>query len=206
MNKPAANPSPPGRAHDDPDARLLRWGWLAFAAWTVFGGTWLWQALRAGEAALVGVALTAPLWAAWLLWLLWRGLAALRRALKRSAYGRWHGNYFEFDGRQIRIVFDDDEIFVTAVDVFDALGIEPRRRDPDRVRQLAGRDGLTESPGERMLAFTERGLRSWMERRADAVAVRFGRWFEAEVVEPRRRRVSRHSGEVDAVTERRRAG
>lgn len=133
-------------------------------------------------------------------------MAALRRALQRSANGRWHGNYFEFDGRQIRIVFDDDEILVTAVDAFDALGIEPQRRDPDRVRQLAGRDGLTEPPGERMLAFTERGLRAWMERRTDAAAVRFGRWFEAEVLEPRRRRLSRHSGEVDAVAERPRAG
>lgn len=84
---------------DEPDTRLTRWGWLAFAVWTVLGGMQLRQALRAGDAGLVGVALTAPLWAMWLLWLLWRGLAALRRAIKRRAYGRWHGNYYGFDGR-----------------------------------------------------------------------------------------------------------
>ena len=175
---------------DEPDTRLTRWAWLAFAVWTVVGGMQLRQALRAGDAGLVGVALTAPLWAMWLLWLLWRGLAALRRAIKRRAYGRWHGNYYEFDGRQIRIVLDAQAILIAAADVFDALGIEPHAREPERVRLLAGRDGLTALTGETLLFFTERGLRAWMQRRTDTVAVRFGRWFEAEVASPLRRRRS----------------
>jgi hypothetical protein len=58
-----------GKRLDDPDSRLLRWGWPAFAAWAPIGGARLWQAMRAGEEALIGVALTAPLGAAWLLWL-----------------------------------------------------------------------------------------------------------------------------------------
>jgi hypothetical protein len=179
----------PGRRFTDPDARLLRWGWLAFAVWAPMGLVQMWQALHAGEDALVGVALSAPLWAAWLLWLLWRAAAALRRVAKQRAYGRWHGSYYEFDGRQIRIVFDGDEILVAAEDVFDALGIESRRREPERVRRIAGRDGLIERPGENLLVFTERGLRAWMQRRTDPAAVRFGRWFEAQVVGPRRKRV-----------------
>jgi hypothetical protein len=186
-----------GRRFADPEARLRRWGWLAFAAWTAIGGWQLWQALRAGADALVGVALTAPLWAAWLLWLLWRASTALRGALARSAYGRWQGSYYEFDGRQIRVLVDDGEIYVVAADVFDALAIEPRGRAPERVRLLAGRDGLTRLPGEPLAVFTERGLRAWMERRRDAAAVKFGKWFEAQVVEPRRRRGAATGGDVE---------
>lgn len=190
------------RHRDEPDARLTRWGWLAFAAWTVIGSLQLWQALRAGEAGLVGIALTAPLWSMWLLWLLWRGTVALRHAMRRSAYGRWNGNYYEFDGRQIRIDLEADAILIAATDVFDALGIEPRGREPARVRLLTGRDGLTARPGENLLFFTERGLRAWMERRTDAVAVRFGRWFEAEVAAPQRKRrsplvVGEEAGDAD---------
>lgn len=175
----------------DPDRRLRRWGWLAFAAWTVIGGIPLWQGLRAGEEALVGVALSAPLWAAWTLWLCWRGASALKEAALHRALRRWHGNFYEFGGRQIRIVFDGDEILVAAADVFDALGIDRRGRAPDRVRLLAGRDGLVELANDRLLVFTERGLRAWLQRRTHPTAVKFGRWFEAEVVEPQRKRRAR---------------
>ena len=176
------------RGLDDPDARLLRWGWLAFAAWAPIGGAQLWQAMRAGDDALVGLALAVPAWAAWLLWLSWHVTSALRRTAVRRAYGRWHGSYHEFDGRQIRVVLDGSAIFVAAADVFDALGIERPRRQHERVRLLAGREGLVELHGGRLQAFTEAGLRAWMEKRTDATAVRFRRWFEKEVVGPRRRR------------------
>jgi len=178
----------PLRGADDPDARLLRWGWLAFFAWTAIGGTQLWHSLRAGEDALVGVALVAPVWAAWLLWLLWRGAVALRLAARQRTLGRWQGSYFEFDGRQIRVLFQDEQIFIAAADVFDALGTDARGREPDRVRLLAGRDGLVELEAQRLLAFTGGGLRAWMERRTDPAAMRFRRWFESEVAAPRQRR------------------
>jgi hypothetical protein len=184
----------PGRQFADPDQRLRRWGWLAFAAWTAVGGVQLVQAWRAGEDAIVGVALSAPLWAAWLLWLLWRGASALKEAARQRALRRWHGNFYEFRGRQIRIVFDGDEVLVAGDDVFDALGIDRRGRAPDRVRLLAGRDGLVELAAGRLLVFTERGLRAWLERRTDATAVKFGRWFEAEVAVPHRRRRARDAG------------
>ena len=179
---------PPRRA-DDPDAGLLRWGWLAFFVWTAIGGAQLWHSLRAGEQALVGIALVAPVWAAWLLWLAWRGAVALRLAARQGALGRWQGSYFEFDGRQIRVVFEDERIFIAAADVFDALGTDARGREPERVRLLAGRDGLIELEAQGLLAFTDGGLRAWMERRTDPAAVRFARWFEGEVAAPRRRRL-----------------
>jgi len=37
----------PGKRLDDPDSRLLRWGWLALAAWMPIGGAP--QRLNAGS-------------------------------------------------------------------------------------------------------------------------------------------------------------
>jgi hypothetical protein len=180
-----------GKRLGEPDERLLRWGWLAFAAWTAIGVAQLWRLLRAGDEALVGVALAAPLWAAWLLWLLWRLGVGLRRAGRWRAFGRWHGRYFEFDGRQVRVVFDGERILVAAPDVFEALGIAAGAREPQRVRLLAGRDGLIGLPGQAPLFFTERGLRAWLQRRRAPAASRFGQWFEQQVAAPRRRRLER---------------
>ncbi len=170
----------------DPDARLLRWGWLAFAVWTPIGAVQLWQAWRAGEEALAGVALTAPLWAAWLLWLLWRAVAGVGQWAVHHASGRWHGNYFEFDGRQVRVVFDDDDVYVAAADVFAVLDTDARGRRPERVRLVAGGDGLIELTQPKLLAFTEAGLRAWMQRRSDKAATRFMTWLDDEVVAPYR--------------------
>jgi hypothetical protein len=173
-----------GKRLGEPDDRLVRWGWLAFAAWTVIGCEQLWQSLRAGEDALVGTALVTPLWAAWVLWLLWRAAIAARRAAKRRALGRWHGRYYKFDGRQIRVVFAGEQVFVAAADVFDALDIDTPAREPRRVRLLARPQGLTRLPDEARVFFTECGLWAWMERRTDAMAVRFANWLKAEVIAP----------------------
>lgn len=172
----------------DPDARLLRWGWLAFVAWTAIGGILLARSLIEGGEATAGIAFVAPLWAAWLLWLLWRLAANARHWAARRAYGEWHGNYFEFDGRQVRVVFDEDDIYLCAEDVFDALGTDEHGRASERVRRIAGRDGLVELPDRKMLAFTELGLRAWMERRTEPKAVKFMAWLDKQVVAPYRKR------------------
>jgi len=172
----------------DPDARLLCWGWLAFAAWTPIGAVQLWQAWRAGEEALAGVALTAPLWAAWLLWLLWRAAGVARQWAVHRAWGRWHGNYFEFDGRQVRVVFDDDDVYVAAADVFAVLGTDARGRTLQRARLAAGGDGRVELQQSGLLVFSEAGLRAWMQRRTDKTALRFMAWLSNEVVAPHRAR------------------
>lgn len=177
----------------DPDARLLRWGWLAFAAWTVMGGVLLARSLLAGGEAITTIALTAPLWAAWLLWLLWRLAANAHHWAARRAYGKWHGNYFEFDGRQVRVVFDDDNIYLAAADVFDVLETDEHGRVPERVQMIAGRDGLIDLPDRNLLVFTECSLRAWMERRTDPKAAKFIAWVDNEVVAPYRRRRQRRS-------------
>ncbi len=182
----------------DPDARSLRWGWIAFAVWTVFGGVLLAQSLLAGDEAAIGIAFVAPLWAGWLLWLLWRGLVNARHWAAHRAYGQWHGNYFEFDGQQLRVVFDDDDVYIAAADVFDALGTDKRGRETERVRLIAGADALIDLTDQRLIAFTENGLRAWMQRRTEPTATKFMAWLDNEVIAPyrtRRRKQSAQPGE-----------
>ncbi len=186
---------------DDPDARLVRWGWLA---WVAMCGLMAWLAWREGEhdrETMIGWALGAPALALWLLWPLWRGARAFWHWTRTRPQAEWHGVYFEFDGRQIRVFFDGDDYWVAADDVHDVFGLTGRARAPERVRMIVGRDGLAIAPGTRLLAFTERGLEAWMERRTDRVAADFKRWFDTQVIAPQRRKralLSAESSRPDA--------
>jgi hypothetical protein len=180
-------PRVPNFLASDPDERVVRYGWQIWILWGVIGG-----ALLLIDRQYVGLSfalvLTAPFWGVWLLWPLYRGFRRLLTWRAEAAWGEWQGRYYEFDGRQIRILFEDDAIWFVAADVFDALGIEGHQRNPERVRQIAGRDGLTRPPGSRLLAFSEIGLKAWLDRRTDIAAHKFGLWVDKQVIEPWRRR------------------
>lgn len=174
----------------DPGPKVLRWGWFLWATWAIVG-TGLLGENRAGSGVALGLVLSAPFWALWAFWPLYRGWALWVRWAPHSRWRDWHGSYYEFDGRQIRVLFDDDALWFAAEDVFDALRIEGRQRDPERGRLVAGRDGLAQRPDSGLLVFSEAGLRAWLERRTDADALKFRRWVEAQVIEPYRRRRER---------------
>jgi hypothetical protein len=171
----------------DPGQRVKRWGWLLWVAWSLVGSGLLAADFRSGSGALAAV-LSAPFWIAWALWPLYRGWAALARRARHSRWIDWHGNHYEFDGQQIRVLFEEDQIWFAADDVFDALRLHGRLRDADRGRLVAGRDGLAERPDSGLLVFSEVGLRAWLDRRSDPDAMKFGRWVRTQVVEPYRRR------------------
>jgi hypothetical protein len=172
----------------DPDARVARWGWLA---WFVVTFLLAWQWWRGGphdgEGMIVWV-IGAPALALWVLWPLWHGIRKFWHWTRARPFAEWHGAYFEFHGRQIRVLFVDEDLWIAAADVFDVLGLHGRAREAERVRQIVGRDGLTAAPGTGLLAFTERGFAAWMERRTDRAAADFKRWFETQVVAPYRRK------------------
>jgi len=189
---PASPPEATPRSLPDPDRRLRRWGDLAWLGWLLFGGNLLLRDLREGGLGVLNLVLVAPVWATWLLWLairvrqfLRRGIGASEDRLDRA------GSYYEFDGRPIRILFGDDDaaqIWIDARDVLDAFAAAGRARAPERIRQIAGRDGLVRAPGTRRLSFTDRGLRAWLERRTEPVSAKFLRWYQAEVVKPHQKR------------------
>lgn len=177
----------------DPGPNVLRWGWFLWFAWILVGAGLLLQDLEAGNFVL-GAVLVAPFWALWLLWPAYRGWAAWVRLSRHSRWKAWQGNYYEFDGQQIRVLFDDDRVWFAADDVFDALRLEGRQRDPERGRLVAGRDGLAELPDSGLLVFSEPGLRAWLERRSDPDALKFARWVQTQVLDPYRRLRERSAG------------
>ena len=171
----------------DPGAGVLRWGWFLWVAWAVIGTGLLSEDLRAGRFDVAAI-LAAPFWVVWLLWPTYRLWAAWARRFQHSRGALRQGEHYEFDGQPVRVVFDDDAIFFAADDVFDALGLKGRQRDPERGRLSAGRDGLRNLPGSKVLMFSEAGLHAWLERRQDADAVKFARWVDLQVITPYRRR------------------
>lgn len=172
----------------DPDARLLRWGWIAWGAVTLVLAVWF---IHAGRAQLA-IALFKSLFlsAFWIGWLVWRGGRALWHAVRTAPYRDWNGSYYEYDGRQVRVLFSDhdDALFVVAADVHAVLGLDRRATTPERVRAIAGRDGLVRVDGAREDVFTERGLAAWLERRTDERSASLRRWLDTQVIGPHRRK------------------
>lgn len=188
MHDPRASTDDNRHLTEDPDDRINRWGWFLWFIWLVVGGVLTVRVLREGGLANIVVVLLAPFWGAWLLWLVVRGARWFRGWVGASTWGEWNGSYFEYDGCQMRVLFDGDTIYIAATDVFDACGIGSRGRDIERARLIAGRDGVVPAPDTNLMCFTERGFRAWMERRTDLTSGKFLWWFERQVVKPYRRR------------------
>jgi hypothetical protein len=177
----------PSWLEQDPDQRIVRWGWLIWLAWGVIGGALFLNDVKAGTGAL-SLVLVAPFWGMWLLWPAYRGARGWWRWHAERAWADWNGNYYEFDGRQIRILMQGDSIWIAADDVFEVLDLHGRQRDAARVRQIAGRDGLVRPPGSRLVAFSEIGIKAWLDRRTDTVAHKFSHWLDKQVITPYRKR------------------
>jgi hypothetical protein len=170
----------------DPDARALRAGWVVSGALLAVLAIWLVRGVQAGVAPFFAV-----LAAAALLFPLWRVTRWLLHSVKAAPYEPWQGAYYEFDGQQIRILFDDEgQVWVAADDVLDAFRLQGRARDRERLRLMTGRDGLRNAPGTILPCFTERGLRAWLERRTERSAGQFTHWLNTQVLAPHQRKRS----------------
>ncbi|HOX89366.1 MAG TPA: hypothetical protein PLN55_07125 [Burkholderiaceae bacterium] len=177
----------PGWLAQEPDARAVRTGWLAWSTWGVIGGALLFEDWKLSASAF-NLVLTAPFWALWLLWPLLRLAYRIKHWGWIEPRAAWHGAHYEFDGRRMRVRFVDEEALVAAADVFDALGTPAESRRPERIRIVAGPEALASIAGESSEFFTAAGLAAWLGRRSDAQAHALARWFEHEVVAPARRR------------------
>ncbi len=160
---------------------------MIWLAWGVIGGGLFLTDVKAGTGAL-SLMLVAPFWGMWLLWPTYRFIRAWWRWQYESAWSESNGAYYEFDGQPIRILMQRDSIWIVADDVFDALGLRGRQRNVARVREIAGRDGLVKAPGSRLMAFSEIGIKAWLDRRTDAVAGKFSYWLDTQVIAPYRKR------------------
>ena len=160
---------------------------MIWLAWGVIGGGLFLTDVKAGIGAL-SLVLVAPFWGMWLLWPTYRVIRVWWRWQYESAWSESNGAYYEFDGHQIRILMQGDSIWIAADDVFDALSLQGRQRNVARVREIAGRDGLVKAPGSRLMAFSEVGIKAWLDRRTDAIAHKFSYWLDKQVIAPYRKR------------------
>jgi hypothetical protein len=176
----------------DPDARARRGIWLIWTGLAlVLVLAWVVGPIRASRDAVPWL-VKAPLIALVLMWPLWQGARLLRHAMRAAPLATWHGRYYEFDNVQIRVLVDeDDRLLIVASDVLDALSIQGRGRDVERIRAVAGRDGLRTVPGMREPVFTENGLQAWLERNSRRDVARFALWLRTQVSEPHRRMLER---------------
>jgi len=188
-------PNDPARriAALDPDARSVKAVWIAWGiAVLVFVALLAVTPRERLPLMLIGASLL-------LLWPLWRGGRLLWDQMLDASMQPWQGSYYEYDGRQVRVLVDDlDGLWFCAADVFDALGLDGKARDVGRARLAAGREGLRAAPGERMLCFTERGLSAFLERRSDARSASFQRWLQTQVLRPHHRRLEIASASAPA--------
>ncbi len=172
----------------NPGAGVLRWGWFLWVVWCVIGTGLLSEDLRSSGSFALGAVLTAPFWLIWLLWPAYRLWATSAQWFAHSRWKLRQGEHYEFDGQPVRVLFDEDDIWFAAEDVFDALRLQGRLRDPERAKLIAGRDGISVLPQCGLLAFSEAGLHAWLERRTDTDALKFMRWLQLQVIDPYRRR------------------
>jgi hypothetical protein len=177
---------------DDPDARTRRGIWLIWAGLAVaLVVGWVAGPIRASMDAIPWLA-KAPLIALVLMWPLSQGARLLVHAMRAAPLAAWHGRFYEFDTVQIRVLLDEDcRLLIVASDVLDALGIQGRGRHVDRIRAVAGHDGLRTVPGMREPVFTGEGLQAWLERNPRRDVTRFTLWFRTQVSEPHRRMLER---------------
>ena len=123
----------------DPDDRIVRWGWMLWVTWGVIGGALFLNDIKTGTGALSFI-LVAPFWAVWLLWPTYRFIRAWWRWQYEGLSAESNGAYYEFDGRQIRILMQGDLIWISAEDVFDVR----QARDHDKIR--LGRSIASDKP------------------------------------------------------------
>ena len=154
----------------DPGPTVLRWGWFLWVSWGVVGTGLVGEDRDGGF--LLGLVLSAPFWALWLLWPVYRAWAFWTRSARRTQGQEWQGNYYEFEGRTVRVLHDADGVWFAADDAFDALGLDDAQRDAER-------HVVFEHPGSGLPVFSRERLAALLDRRSDAVSLRFREWAEA---------------------------
>jgi hypothetical protein len=109
-----------------------------------------------------------------------RGTGGFLDLAKHHALHEWHGAYYEFDGRQVRIFEDEGRLWFVAIDVARALGW---RRIPHRFLSTQ-RHRLRPVEGTRLQATDMAGLEILLGARREQNCGRFLRWARSEVEAP----------------------
>lgn len=167
----------------------MRWPWhdIAAKAYFVLGVLALIvvpATLAMMGLGLIGFLLCLPL-AAWLVSriLVSRGGGIVDNA-QRKAVQEWHGAYYAFNDRQVRVYEDDGRLLFVATDVARALGWKalPQRFTSTHASRLRP------IPGTKLQALDLEGLDLLLGKMREPACGRFLRWAHNEVVRPWERR------------------
>lgn len=132
--------------------------------------------------------LTLPLWGAALARPIIEGVPALLRWAGHLHLQAWDGRYYEFDGRQVRVVTIGETLWFAEPDVVAILG-----GTPEALRSKVGRNEYGPLGEGRLMGFPEQALRRLLNGDASPQALRFRLWMEREVIFPHREHLRRHA-------------
>ena len=136
--------------------------------------TWL----GVGFLGLIGLAVTAPIWAVCFTRPILEFFPAIGRLVHRNAYAKWEGKFYRYERTHLRVHFDGDDAWFVADDVLSVLG---KQRD----NWLDTRFGASEYrliPGRMEMGFTPEAVLKLIDMSTHPEARKFRLWFERAVV------------------------
>lgn len=137
----------------------------------------------AGANAWFGVPfLSIPL-AAWVAarWIV-MGVSFLKHRAEVRAVQAWQGRYFAFDGRQVRLHWDEAAVWIEAEDLFHAANRRPDAKTLGRIRRRIGEADFCVPPDLNKPCFSAEGALNYLAGLDDEVAHKLRRWLTREVL------------------------
>jgi len=108
-------------------------------------------------------------------------IGKIKRRAEEDATGDWNGRYFEYEGRQVRIYWDRESIWIVADDVFVHLGERPDAVARKKTQIRLGADHFAKIPDVHLDGFSEDGLLRYLGKNQRSEFHRLKLWFEREV-------------------------
>lgn len=107
--------------------------------------------------------------------------------MSTSHYRKWEGGYHEFNGVQVRVYEDEEQLWFVLPDVLESTGL---REAPGAFRAAHPGD-IRDIPGHRLKGLNPRGVEHMLAKSPGHEAGRFLLWMRREVVLPWERRRGR---------------
>lgn len=141
--------------------------------------------LLAGINATYGLGIARLLSLPAIAWVLARWVFMFLSWLKHRAYenalSEWNGRYFEHEGQQVRIYWDDTETWIACADVFRLLGRSPDTIERKKITVRVGAGHLKDDDGLETACFSSQGVMKYLASLKEEETRAFRRWLERQV-------------------------
>lgn len=108
-------------------------------------------------------------------------VAYVNRRAEEFATSKWHGRFFSFEGSQVRVHWDDENIWIIADDIFQVMQREPDGVERKKIKARAGDENYRQIPGVGGECLSEEGVARYLAglRVEDTRKLRL--WLDREV-------------------------